>query len=506
MSEKGRIRTFLGNIRTATRVALGLASGVQQASSFELQYPVLIPLKLIYAKIAKSTNYMQTYRMLKEVDPELAGAIDRIAKMVRASYEGFGVRIGMTLSNPESELMKHLEDFEKEFKIKDHFYAIADTMLTYGDSVYTVTLEDNVGLVKLRSLPMEYMTAVEAQDQLGSITAQIFEANIYVINESVKDTAGTKMKDWSKDEILHFSLNNISSTVYDLMGRYTYGTWTQSPIEPLRAKLLWKLALTINDIMLRQVLIPRQHHKLDLSAFDPRYFPGDTLEDRYAAAKTAVEKYVDDYKKGVASPLKEVDKSVITGLTTEIGYIEPKNVTYVSPNELIEQIDKSIWAAVGPVETATTGRSARTYASELVVSSYASMGALIIADIIRELFVDLAKRHIKKKFGAEFDDDLDKIDIKTRFALGIEKGEQVRQFAVMTATGIVTANEAREIIGLGPLSPEDLAELIERQGGGGAGRSGPGRTMEDIISDYLRRTQDDNEPVTPQSRKDQQNT
>ncbi len=504
MSEsKGRIRTFLSNIRTAGRVALGLSSGVQQASSFELQYPVLIPLKLIYAKIAKSTNYMQTYRMLKEVDPELAGAIDRISKMVRASYEGFGVRIGAELSDPESELMKHLEDFEREFKIKDHFYAIADTMLTYGDSVYTVKFEDGVGLVKLRSLPMEYMTAVETQAQIGSITAQIFEAEFYVINESSLDGTNDKKKDWPKAEILHFTLNNISSTVYDLRGRYTYGVWTQSPIEPLRAKLLWKLALTINDIMLRQVLIPRQHHKLDLSAFDPRFFPGDTLEDRYAAAKTAAETYVNDYKKGVASPLKEVDKSVITGLTTEINYIEPKNVTYISPNELIEQIDKSIWAAVGPVETATTGRSARTYASELVVSSYASMGALIIADIISTLFVDLAREHIRKKFPGEFDDDLDKVDIKTRFALGIEKGEQVRQFAVMTATGIVTANEAREMIGLGPLSPEDLAELIQRQG---AGRTGPGRTMEDIISDYLRRTQDDAEPVTPQSRRDQQNT
>jgi len=352
------------------------------------------------------------------------------------------------------------------------------------------------------------MTAVESVDQIGKVDAQVFDANFYVINEGAIENTGVNEKHWPKEEILHFTLNNISSTVYDLRGRYTYGVWTQSPIEPLRAKLLWKLALTINDIMLRQVLIPRQHHKIDLSSFDPRFFPGDTLEERYAAAQAAATSYLNTYKSGVATPLKEVDKSVITDNVTEIVYIEPKNVTYVSPNTILEQIDNSIWAAVGPVETATTGKSARTYASELVVSSYASMGALIIADIIRAIFVDLAKVHIQKKFGNKYsEDDLDKIDIKTRFALGIEKGEQVRQFAVMTATGIVTANEARDMIGLDPLSPEDLAELIERQGGAGPGRTGQfDRTLRDIISDYIRRTQDDDEPVTPQSRDDQQVT
>jgi len=484
-----------------------LASGsrILQASSFELQYPVLVPLRVIYNKLAKSTNYRQTYRLLKEVDPELCGAIDRIAKMVRASYQGFGVRVGAELSDPESKLMEYLEEFEDDFRIKDHFYAIADTMLTYGDSVYRIQLADNVGLAELRSLPMEYLTAVEKEDQIGDVNSQVFGAEIYVLNESAMQGSNADEDKWDKDEILHFALNNISATVYDLKGRYTYGVWSQSPIESLRAKLLWKLSLTINDIMLRQHLIPRQHHKLDLSAFDPKFFPGDTLEERYAAAQAAAEDYLKDYKTNVATPLKEVDKSVITDMTTEIGYIEPKNVTYIDPNPLIDQIGKGIWAAIGPVESATTGGGANTYASELVVSSYASMGALIISDIIKTEFVRLAKKHIKRKHPGEFDEDLDKIDIKIQFALGIEKGEQVRQFAVMSATGIVTMDEARSEIGLGPLSEDQKEELIAQQVERGRGGQF-NRTIGDIISDYVRRTEDDHEPTTPQSRGDQQQT
>ena len=499
-----RIRTFLQKVRIATNVMLG-GTNVIQASTFELQYPVLTPLKVIYDKVSKSTNYKQTYRLLTEVDPELSGAIDRIAKMVRGSYQGFGVRVGTELSNPESELIEYLEDFEKEFRIKDHFYAIADTMLTYGDSLYRVKFEDDVGLAEFRSLPMEFMTAVETEDQASNVSAQVFEANYYILNEGTSGEAAAKEEIWDKEEILQFPLNNISTTVYDLKGRYTYGVWSRSPVESLRSKLLWKLVLTINDIMLRQVLIPRQHHKLDLEAFDPRNFPGDTVEERYAAAEAAAKDYLKNYVITVATPLKQVDKSVITGKTTEIGYIEPNKVSYVDPNSLIDQIDQSIWAAIGPVETATTGRSARTYASELVVSSYASMGALCIADIISEKLVELAKEHIKRKYPGEFDEDLDKIDIETRFALGIEKGEQVRQFAVMSATEIVTADEARAMIGLGPLSEEDWAKIVERQAARGRGGQFD-RTIDDIYSDWMRRRQDDNEPVTPESRRDQQQT
>jgi len=488
--------SFLSNLASGSRVL--------RASSFELQFPILTPLRVIYNKIVACSNAKESYRLLKEVDPELSGAVDRISKMVRSSYQGFGVRPGAVLETSEKELMEALKEFEDEFRIRDHFYAIADTMLTYGDSVYHIAYEDDVGLVELRSLPMEYITAIATQDQKGVMNAQIFEANFYILNEGSSDAAA-KEAVWAENEILHFALNNISSTVHDLKGRYTYGVWSTSPIESLRAKLLWKLALLINDIMLRQHLVPRQHHKVNLEAFDPRFFPGATVEERYENARAAAASYLDDYKSTVATPLKEVDKSVITDTETEITYLEPKNVTYVSPNELVEQIDRSIWAAIGPVETATTGRGARTYASELVVSSFATMCATIISDIIRISMIEVAKEHIRRKYGGQFDKDLDKIDIKIQFVLGIERGEQVRQFAIMTATDAVTINEARDVIGLGPLREEDKADILRRQIERGRGGQFD-RTIADIISDYTRRKEDDNEPVTPQSRRDRQIT
>ncbi|GAG12967.1 unnamed protein product, partial [marine sediment metagenome] len=266
---------------------------------------------------------------------------------------------------------------------------------------------------------------------IQDMLAQVFERNIYVLNESSLEI----QRSWPSDEITHFSLNNRAATIYDLLGRYTYGVWSVSPIESLKSDLMWKLTLKINDIMLRQHLVPRQHHKIDLSAFNPMNYPGDTIEARFAAAEAAATTYLKRYKETVATPLKQVDTSVITGMDVEIDYLEPQHVTYVDPNNLFKGINQSIWAAIAPIETAVTGRGERSYASELVVSSYSILVAETLADIIRDEMLLLIKKHIQTKYPGMYDEDLDKIEMNIQLVLGIERGERVRQGAVMMASG-----------------------------------------------------------------------
>ena len=86
-----RIRTFLSRVRNAIRAGVGNAPAV---ASYNLQFPVLIPLTQIYNKLVATTNKKMTYRLLMESDPELAGAIDRVSKMIRVSYDGMVVKPG----------------------------------------------------------------------------------------------------------------------------------------------------------------------------------------------------------------------------------------------------------------------------------------------------------------------------------------------------------------------------------------------------------------------------
>jgi len=486
------------------------ASAATAATSFNLQYPLLTPLRVIYDKISRTTNVKEMYRLFKEVDPVLAGAIDRISAMVRTSYQGIGVKIGEGLEDEEEELSEIVKKFEEEFRIKEHFYAIADTILTYGDAVYIAKYDESVGLKELRPLPMEFLTIVESEAQIGIPIAQIFEANIYLLNElgtGVEEFTDSNKVDnlrWKKEEIAHFARSDISSTVYDIIGRYTYGVWSMSPIEPLRSQLLWKLALQINDLVLRQHLVPRQHHKLDLERFRPELYAGDTIEERMAKAKADAEAYIAAYATTIAVPLKDVDKSIVTGKTTEIGYLEPSKVTYLDPNPLIEQVNQNIYAAFAPVETAVTGRGARTYATELVIASYATLCAESIADIIKTEFLKIIRKHVQTKYKNKYDEHLDKIDIKIRLELEILKGEQVRRLAILSAIPMMTVDELRAEVGKEPLTEEQRAMVISR---GGQGRVGDfTQSVDDIARDWMKRREGVQEPRTPESKGTQQRT
>ena len=197
MSRKGIIGTIVTALAGNPEVA---SSGVPVASSYELQYPVVRPLRAMYSKIVGLGNPRKVYTSLYNVDAELAGTIDRLAAMVRTSYQGFNVRPGETLDGDEEELIKILQEFEREWKIKDQFEAIATNMVLYGDQVYITTIAPKIGLTEFTSLPMEYVTAVSNTSQIGGIgsNTQIFQPNIYVLNEGA-DNNGLQ-KEWTKED------------------------------------------------------------------------------------------------------------------------------------------------------------------------------------------------------------------------------------------------------------------------------------------------------------------
>jgi len=458
-----------------------------------------MPLQRLYKQVTELTtgNKYKLYRTLKEIDCELYGAIDRMARMVRHAYGGFVLHVGRTLDERERELLAELHRFEQQWDIPSFFQASADRLFTYGDDVSYVRFGS--GLKEWRFLPMEVITAVESRRQIGDVSAQVFEPKIYVMNELNDDMR----QEFPADNIVHISLNNRAQPVYDVIGRYTFGVWSLSPIEPLKYDMLWKLAVKINDIILRQKLVPRMHHKLDLSMFDPNNFAGDTLEERIQAARDAAREYLNKYVSEVATSLKQVDKDFVTSKDVEIVYTEPRHVSYVDPNPMLDQLNRSIYAVIGPVESAVSGRGARSYASEIAVSSYAILVAETVATTIKRKVLEVVRRHIQTKYPGKFDDLLDRIDIKVRLAYGIQYGELIRQAAVLTATNCFTVDEIREMLGYEPLTDEQRQDIAERFGRGRVGQHA--QTLQDILRDYIRR-QEPQEPETPESRRDKQQT
>lgn len=509
MSEEKKVSLLRRFGRRVKNAIFRGSAPVPLISTILTQYPVLMPLEEIYKQLTELGNKYDVYRTLTKIDPELYGAINRLALLTKSSYKGIGVAFGEELDDHEKELLRAVIKIDQKWDFASIFYSVAFHLLRDGDDIYAIKLEDNVGLTGFRPLPIPYVTLIETNNQMGQIDAQIFEPNICVFNEldePVGTASDAKRQQWNSDEFIQFSLSNRAEIVNDILGRFTFGVWSVSPIEPLKARLLWKLAILINDIVLRQKLVPREHHKLDLSAFDPALFAGETLDDRIRAAKTAATTHINQYKTDVTDPLREVDKSYITDKQIEIGFVEPKNVTYIDPNPLMDQISRSIAVATGSPESIATGRGRGTYASELVVASYVSACVEALADIIKTQLVKLVRRSIRIQYKEKYtDEDLDKIDIRIRSMLGLEKGEATRRAAIMEATGIATLDELRNEVGLDRTLTLEEKEELRMQKVNTQGRPIAERTISDIISDYMRR-KDEPTQDTPESDRQRKQT
>ena len=115
------------------------------------------------------------------------------------------------------------------------------------------------------------------------MSAQIFEANWYVLNELSDD----RRKVFHRKRVLHFTLDPTPMAVTDLLGRYTFGVWSISPLESLKQLILWKHQMLYTDILWRMRNVPREHHRLDLSVFSPDNYSG-SIEERIARARACL--------------------------------------------------------------------------------------------------------------------------------------------------------------------------------------------------------------------------
>jgi len=170
-------------IKLASRVIRGLSAPLPLLSPVLTQYPVLVPLRELYEQLTRMVNKYDVYRTLTEIDPELYGAINKLALMTAHSYKGVGVAIGRELEEREQRLLHIVEEFERRWNLRGLFYSVAFHLLRDGDDIYVIKLEDDAGLTGMKPLPIPFVTIVENEEQIGDVSAQVFEPNIYILNE-----------------------------------------------------------------------------------------------------------------------------------------------------------------------------------------------------------------------------------------------------------------------------------------------------------------------------------
>jgi hypothetical protein len=405
-------------------------------------------------------NKYLLYQAMMEKDPEVYGAIKNLAVTVAQCYGGVMVKTGASLEKKEKDLQIAAQNYTDAVKMDQVWYALAKNACVDGDVVF-VPERGNGKITEFRTLPMKYLTILEEYKQTNQPNMQVFHDYVFILNER---SGGNELvyvnkfappgvavgaKDIESKEAYHIKFDPADIEVLDLQGRVTYGVYSESMLKSLKTAILWKTSIILDDIVLRHRLIPKLHWKLDLSSFQPDKYPGDTYEAKVANATTAAKARLKEFKDAI-SPKQEdtgakfVDQDYITSKEVEGVYVEPRTVTYKDPNDLVEQINLSICAATGVPSSALTGNIRGTYASELIVSSYASIRAKQLAVNIKNCMEDI----MREEFRPEYGDLVDELHITLQLILDKDRAELARQISLLAASGCFTVNEIRQLWGL----------------------------------------------------------
>ncbi len=436
--------------------------------SYPTSLPTIQTISDALSILSPAQNDHSFYEKVYKTDGDVYSAINKLGVMVAESYEGF---VG-----------KHADEAEKiarMMNIEYYFKQGAIQLAIHGN--YVAYKENNL---KLRSLPQPYLTAIEKEDQIGNPLKQVFNANIYILNEYTGQhqqnmILGWQMKKYKKKDILHVKLDD-SVVITDNLGRLTLGVWGLSPLEALRTHILWKWQTILNDVLWRSRNVPREHHKLDLSAFDPNNYPG-TISEKYSAAQSDAENFIASYGEKLRKYGSRPDQSYITGKEVEIDYIEPRT-SYLDPNELIMQLNNSIMSALGLHESMVSGRSTKSYAAEVILKGYTAVTITNLSKLLAKGFTELIKEKLMAD-GIPYE-ELSDLKMRIELTLDIDKMERIRRAAVMAGVGAFTLNEVRIAAGYPPLPNGD--EIISTKGTT-RGRVTGERTAADVVTDVVRR-------------------
>jgi hypothetical protein len=471
--------------------------------------PVLYALASALRPFEQGKNKYQRYRDFTRMDPELESALTRVALMASYAYKDVQVHAGAELNEREKALLRVLKEFDEKFNIKDIFFSVAYHLMRDGDDIYVGHFEDGAGLVQFQPLPIEAMTALNNLSQKAegfSFTTYITGPRFYILNEA-SDNEQIFPENMNQ-RVFHFPLNNRAEIIDDIKGRKTLGVWSKSLLETAESRVLWKQAILIADILWRYRNVPREEHTLDLSMYDPSLFSGETQELRIKAAREAAQAAIDEYVTNISQ--KNVDQGYVHGQDVEIKYVEPQKTTWVDPNRVVDQINKSIFALTSVSEAAVSGGGTTTYAGELVIASYTILLPELIVYKIKRILLRILKEHVRRvnmirENDERFtDEEIDSIDLKTSLILQLMQGELIRQMALMAATGVFDDTELRAMVGLDALTKEQLERIVTIAQRGRGGQFA--QSLLDIVRSANQTTDPNQEPRTPESRSDMQET
>lgn len=417
-------------------------------------------------------------------DERLRGNLELFAQMVGRAYQGIDITQKGDIENPrelseeETALLETARDLDNRLDFRKLIKSYTRSLFKYGDVIehietdtafldeeFDEDVEAADAVTALTPLPMNQMTIIDEAGRIENPEPErvITQANIYVVDEENQDQTEEDPVQYDKAEILHISLDNRSNWKEDLLGRPTFGIWSDPPIKSIIYLLEWKHNLIRNDMVWRNRMVPREHHKLNMTAFAPENYPGATFQARLSAAKLAATNEMNLYSNSIRT--QEPDQGYVTSNDIEIMIVEPKTANYRDVNDQINQIDSKISTMTGTPEALSGGNNS-SFSSVEFSGTFVSLRSEEMCNTIIRGLERVVWKHLKAVHPSTEIRDIKRIRLKSRLILDRDMTERAKVVSILAGTNTLTPTELRDIFGLEALTDiqqEEILQFLEAQ-------------------------------------------
>jgi len=410
-------------------------------------------------------------------DDRLRGNLDLFAQMVSRAYQGVDISQKGDQENPrqlddnEIGMLDTAHELERRLNFKRLFQSYTKSLIKYGDLIehietdtefldaeFDEDLEAADAVTALTPLPINQMTIIDEAGRIDDPEPErvITQANIYVVDEENADQTEDDPVQYDKEEILHISLDPRSNWKDDLVDRPTFGIWSDAPLKSIIYLIEWKHNLIRNDMIWRNKMLPREHHRLNMAAFAPENYQGSTFDARLQAAKQAATLEMNKYALSIRT--QQPDQGYVTSTDVEVVIVEPKTANYKDVNEQINQIDTKIASLTGTPE-ALSGGQQMGFSSIEFSGTFVSMRSEEMGNIIAEGLNRVMWKHLKAIHPSVDIKDIKRVHIKTRLILDRDLSERAKVMSLLSGTKVFTPTEIREVFGKEALTDKEQEEI-----------------------------------------------
>lgn len=424
----------------------------------------------------RNMNKYDLADVLISTDERIWGIVELVGIMCFKAFAGVGIRSedpgDDELTTREATVIKSAKKFVEDLELQEIYYNHGKKLISYGDIVEKIHKDKNNGVTFLEPLPMSRITAIAKKEDLNkNDTDQVVrKANFYVIGENNSGTTFQQMDSPSMpsgegkpvliaaDEIFHLSIDKRNTWVKDLIGRDTFGIWSESPLKPIVALVQWKKNIIRNDMLWRDKLIPRYLHELPMGMYDMSRYTG-TPEEKQTKAIAAAKQAITNYSADLNSKMKQADQGIVVPEGIKITVLESMN-KYSEPNAMLDQIDSKLSSQTG-TPSALVGGDSKGFTSLIQSTSFLSMRAEVYTIKITKTWEKILRQHLTILHPGIGKDVIDRVYLKTKLILERDRNELAQIVSILAGTKAFTTSDLREVMGKEPLTQKEKDSIKE---------------------------------------------